>query len=45
MVRAVVIPAHASLPVYERHLETLIDYQDAVGGYVEPVMIEVASVC
>ena len=44
MVRAVVVPAHAGLPVYERQIESLADYQDAVGGYVEPLVLETAAI-
>jgi hypothetical protein len=39
MVRGIVIPAVPFLPVEEREFDGLKDYQDAVGGYIEPVNI------
>lgn len=39
MVRGIVIPAVPFLPVEERDFSGLQDYQDAVGGFIEPVTV------
>lgn len=44
MVRALRIPTAADAPITELSVETLVDYQAAVGGWIEPVDIPALGV-
>ncbi|GAA0993462.1 DUF3846 domain-containing protein [Subtercola frigoramans] len=43
MVTGIVIPHDSDMPVYEQQFAELTDYQEAVGGYIEPIRLTTAK--